>query len=34
MFGWMTRGQQLSILMALSGIAILWWAYSRQAERH
>ncbi len=32
MFEWMTRGQQLSIVMVLIGIAILWWAYRKPPE--
>ena len=31
MFDWMTRGQQLSILMVLIGIAIMVWAYRKEA---
>ncbi len=32
MFDWMTRGQQLSILMVLVGIAIMVWAYRQRAQ--
>ena len=31
MFDWMTRGQQLSIVMVLIGIAIMVWAYRKEA---
>ena len=33
MFDWMTRGQQLSILMVLIGIAIMVWAYRQKPEQ-
>lgn len=32
MFDWMTRGQQLSIVMVLIGIAIMVWAYRKEAR--
>jgi len=32
MFGWMTRGQELSIPMFVVGAAVLIWTYRRQAS--
>ncbi len=32
MLGWMTRGQQLCLLMAAAGAAIMWWSYRQSAR--
>ena len=32
LFGWMSRGQLLSVPMVLFGIALLWWAYRQQDQ--
>jgi phosphatidylglycerol:prolipoprotein diacylglycerol transferase len=30
LFGWMSRGQLLSVPMVMFGIALLWWSYKQQ----
>ncbi|CCK74316.1 Prolipoprotein diacylglyceryl transferase family protein [Oleispira antarctica RB-8] len=32
LFGWMSRGQLLSVPMVLFGIALLWWSYKQQDQ--
>jgi phosphatidylglycerol:prolipoprotein diacylglycerol transferase len=32
LFGWMSRGQLLSVPMVLFGIALLWWSYKHQDQ--